>query len=148
VFPDHLCLLKLVWDPDHIDGDKVLPSAFRKEELVGDPAVHCSVDRSDTASRKVMEQTAASQKEKADGVNHKRHDAFIGVLSCGKVRSLVVEDTNPLEVISDPLPENPAHCGIRNSSGRKNRAFVNELRGKLAKMASPPRTFDQVYQAA
>lgn len=143
--PDLVLLLKLVWHPDNLEGMQVMPTAFRSQDLNGTEGAHVSVDRQDLAVRATMEALAARQAENADGVNHIRKAAFIGRMACGDVRSLRADGLCPLQVAPVPIEGNAAHCGIFNTTGIKRRSFVDEIRGKLAVLASPAVGFDEAY---
>ena len=150
MLPDDLSLLKLVWHPNDIseDGSQVLPTAFRKEDLASlDQDAHISVDRHDLAVRAVMEETAASQQLKANG-QVKREAALIGVIPCGATRSITFNDARALNVLAVPIEGNEAHCGIQNATSGRSRGYLDEVRGKLAKLASPPISFDDAYRSA
>lgn len=145
--PDEVELLKLVWHPDDLEGNLVKPTAFTSRDLSGAAGAHVSVDRRDIARREVMERTADRQAGNADGVNHKREKALIAVLSCAAVRSVTYQDKPALAVTPQPIPDNDAHCGISNISGVSGRGYLNEVRGKLAVLASPAQTMTDVYGA-
>ena len=145
-------LLKLVWHPDDVDGTQVKPTAFRKDDLDGSPGAHVSVDRHDKAERSTMETTASNQKAKANGGSVKRHEAMIGPMHCVDVRAITLDEdgSKPLQVVPRPIDGNSAHCGIVNVSGRdvysrSSRSFLDEIRAKLAAIASPAATFDEAY---
>lgn len=152
-----LKLLKLVWHPVDLDGDRVLPTAFRKEDISGGPGQHVSVDRSDLAERASMEAVANEQYAKSlrakaiDGRDLGREEAKIGLLLCGDVRRQHINGDAAFEVQPLPIEGNTAHCGIENISGirdpksRKDRSFYDEARTKLADVTSPAITFDEVY---
>lgn len=148
--PDNVSLLKLVWHPNDIseDGEKVLPTAFRRDDLIpSNPDAHVSVDRQDIAVRAVMEATAEQQRKKANEYVKREH-AFIGILSCGLTRSITFNEVPALNVVAKPIDGNEAHCGIQNATASAGRAYVNEVRGKLAMLASPPVSFDDAYRDA
>lgn len=151
MLPDDLDLYKLVWSPDDLEGNQVLPSAFRKDDLSG-PGHHVSCDRVDMAKRSVMEGIAAGQKANADGIRYIRTLELITTLSCGELRSCTVMSKRAFEVVSDPIEGNNAHCGIRairaaNVKAKSERAYVEEMRAKLASLSRRPRTFDEAYGA-
>lgn len=140
-------LLKLIWHPDDVDDatNLVKPTAFRKEDLNGQNGSHVSVDRSDLAERKCMEDLAAKQAEKANGINIIREQAKIGCMPCEEVRNSEHEGTNLFLVSPFEVAENPAHCGIHSNIEAPNRATLDQMRGRLAQLASPPAQFDEVY---
>lgn len=143
--PSEVGLLKLIWHPDDVIGDQVKPTAFTSRDLSGKHDDHVSVDREDLASRAVMEATAERQAAKADGVNFHRELALVSKLPCGEVRAVTFEEKLVLNVEPRILPDNEAHCGIINVSGVCSRSFLNEVRGKLALLATPACAFDEVY---
>lgn len=144
--PDYVKLLKLVWHPDDLEGDQLKPTAFRKQDLSGEADAHISVDRDDIAEREVMEAIANTQAAKSNNADIVRDHAMIGTLLCKAVREISYGETPALQVVPFPLEENPAHCGIQNISGTKGRGFLNEIRGKLARLASPAISFDDAYE--
>lgn len=143
--PNSVLLYKLLWHPDDIEDGTIKPTAFRSSDLSGDPDAHVSVDRGDCASRDCMERTAASQAAKANGLTIHRLAASIGRMPCGEVRSIEYDGQKAVEVQAFPLDDNRAHCGICNISGTKSRSYLNEVRGKLARLATPAVTFDEAY---
>lgn len=151
MLPKDLILLKLVWHPDDQQGGEVKPTAFRKVDLCGRPGHHVSVDRSDRARKASMLALAERQALKADGRQIIREEPFIGRLNCGAVHQVTVDDVAILQVTPYVLPDNDAHCGIENVSGERNpdskkeRAFFDEVRGKLARLASPAVTMDEAF---
>lgn len=128
-----------------MQGDQVKPTAFSSRDLSGEPDAHVSVDRHDLAVRSTMEETATRQRSKANGIDLFRELALIGRLPCGSVREIEFEGISALEVIPVPVPGNDAHCGIRNSTSNRRKSFLAEVRGKLARLASPPVSFDDAY---
>lgn len=152
-----LKLLKLVWHPVDLDGDTVLPTAFRKEEISGSPGAHVSVDRHDLAERASMEAVATEQYAKGqkakvtDGRDLGREEAKIGQLLCGDVRRQLIDGAVTFEVRPLPIDGNSAHCGIENTSSirdprsKKDRAFFDEARTKLSEITSPAIAFDEAY---
>ncbi len=160
MLPDELHVLKLVWHPSDLDGEKVLPTAFRKEDLCGDGSAHVSVDRQDIAVRASMESVAAIQAEKSRSAIEAgrqsvpiRTDAKIGKMHCGAIRNALIEGSRALDVRPFPIDGNEAHCGIMNIAGRKNpksggdRSFFDEARNTLSLIASPAITFNDAYKA-
>lgn len=148
--PDTVYLFKLVWHPDNLDGANVLPTAFRKDDLSGLLGKHVSVDRSDLSERATMEALASRQAAKANGRDIVRAAPLIGRLVCFEVRQISVGGVCPLAVDPEPIPGNPAHCGIRNTinAARPDAGLLLELRTKLAIIASPAVTFEVAYTSA
>jgi hypothetical protein len=140
-------LLKLVWHPDDVDDAQnlVKPTAFRREDLSGQNGAHVSVDRSDLAERHCMETLAANQALKANGKNILREQAKIGRLSCEAVRTSDHEGTKLFSVSPFWIEGNPAHCGIQSNIEAPGRATLDQMRGRLAQLASPPAHFDEAY---
>lgn len=156
LLPEGVKLLKLIWHPVDLEGDKVLPTAFRKEDLCGSPDAHVSVDRGDMAERVSMEavsreQYARGQEALANGRDLGRENAKIGEMVCGEVKRQLIDGVVTFDVRPRPITGNDAHCGIENISGfrepksKKNRAFFDEAKSKLAKLASPAISFDEAY---
>ena len=156
LLPEGVKLLKLIWHPVDLRGDQVLPTAFRKDDLCGSPDAHVSVDRSDLAERASMETVAREQHARgrdalANGRDLGREDARIGEMLCGEVRQQLIDGAVTFDVVPKPIVGNDAHCGIQNVSGyrepksKRNRAFFDEAKSKLAKLASPAISFDEAY---
>ena len=57
-------------------------------------------------------------------------------------------DAPALRLIPRVVPGNDAHCGIQNISAQKGRSYMAEVRGKLARLSSPPVTFDDACKTA
>lgn len=143
-------LLKLVWDPEDVRDGKILPTAFRRQDLSGLLDDHVSVDRKDMAARETMEALSAAQRDAVAGrADIHREVSLIGCLPCGVVRGTRLDGLagggELLTVVPKPLKGNDAHCGIVNVSGNRGRAAVDRIRGELAKIASPAVTFDEAY---
>ena len=145
--PNEVTLLKLIWHPDDVDdtGEFVKPTAFRKEDLTGQNGSHVSVDRCDLADRQCMETLATKQAEKANGQNIIREQAKIGRISCEAVRNSEHESAKLFSVTPFEVPGNPAHCGIYSNIQAPKRATLDQMRGRLAQLASPPAHFDEAY---
>ena len=146
--PDEVILLKLVWHPDDIDkvSNMVNPAAFRRDDLTGQHGAHISVDRSDMAKRACMETLADEQAKKANGRDILREQAKIVELGCEAVRSSEHQGTRLFSVSSFPKDGNPAHCGIHSNAVVPRRgSAMDQMRGELAKLSSPPADFDKVY---
>jgi hypothetical protein len=95
--------------------------------------------------RSVIEATAKEQQQKADGTTYIRYSPMIGQMLCGDVRRILLDGSPALNVRPYPEPFNAAHCGIENIIGKIGRGKVAEIRNKLTKLASPPRTLDEAY---
>lgn len=128
--PDDINLIRLVWNPDHYDNGVLTTSAFDKSDLV--EGRYLSVDRDDIFEPEAAKDTARAQQARANGDTVKRDDARLAYLSCSDVRHAVdQEQTKPFDVTSEPLDKNPAHCGIHNVSGKRGKAYINQLRSIL-----------------
>lgn len=100
-----------------------------------------SVDRSDLADREAACARAREQQvkawERADAKGEPRTyaAAFNIVLPCGGVKEADDgEGVRPFTVTDAWLEENPAHCAIRNVSGRAGNSYVNRLRTILLRL--------------
>lgn len=145
--PDEVTLLKLVWHPEDLDGNQVKPTAFSSRDLSGQPGDHVSVDRGDMATKASMEAVAAKQYANINnGVTVFREIAHIGRLPCGQVRAIDFQGAAALAVDAIPIDGNDAHCGISNRTKQKSRSYLAEVRGKLARLASPPILLDAAYE--
>lgn len=136
--PDDVRLYRMSWHPDHRDAGGVTgTSAFRKEDLLGrDDFV--SVDRSDLFDREAALARALAQQAKAwaradaKGKARTYTASFYIVLPCDGVRAADDgEGVRPFTVSDAWLPENPAHCAIRNESGKQKPSYINRLRKML-----------------
>lgn len=146
--PNEVRLLKLVWHPDDIEEvrNMIKPTAFRREDLTGQPAAFVSVDRDDMAARACMETLAENQARKANGRDIRREQAKIVDLGCEEVRSSEHQGTRLFSISSFPKDSNPAHCGIQsNTKVPMKGSAMDQMRGELARLASPPSSFDEVY---
>jgi hypothetical protein len=143
--PNHVSLLKLIWHPDDIEGERVKPTAFRRDDLSAAPNAHVSVDRADLAERKVMEKVAAQQAKNANGKTVKRDYAKIGIMNCGVVRSSEYLGERLFSVSPFPIDGNVAHCGIQSAIRAPKKSDVDLMRMTLAELASPPNEFDEAY---
>lgn len=122
-------LHRLVWSPDDFDGDQLLSSAFRKADLSGKAGRYLSVSSVTLLDRAAEVAIAEAQSAKADGKTFFRERACSALLHCGTVRAAFDRDgERPFEVSEEPLPENPAHCGIRNITGKSSGSYLNHLR--------------------
>lgn len=127
--PDHVNLIRLVWHPGQYDNGELTPAAIENRDLR--PGSFVSVDREDMFNEGVVRARALKQQGNINQAKNRR-SALLFSLPCGGVR--VAQDSNgtfPFSVTSEPLPENPAHCGIHNISGRTDRAYFNELRADV-----------------
>lgn len=145
--PDSVLLLRLLWNPDDVDGSTVKPSAFPAGQLDGKSDAYVSVHRADISVRSAMEATATKQQAKANGDTMKRYSPMIGSMICGEVRGIMHEGAKALNVKPYPEPDNDAHCGVENVIGKLGRGSVDKIRQKLASLSSPARTFDEIYGA-
>lgn len=158
--PDDAELLRLVWSPDDFENGVLQPSAFSRSDLMGDPKLAVSVDRSDClvpaavrcvacrqrskAKRKLAELAPGQEPPKNAPVKDEALGAF---LITEDLRNMVIDYEKsryqPLDVEADAVPaggeacplENPAHCLIRNARGPKTRGFAHAIRVKLAAMS-------------
>ena len=144
---DKVDLHRLVWSPDDFDGDQLTPSAFRRDDLKGGDKF-ISVSRTDLLQPEAELKMARRQAERANGTEFVREVGCSILFNCGRLR--VAKDNEgclPFAVTPEPIPgENPAHCGIRNISGKTGKGYVNQLRTILVKLASPPRRLDSFLQ--
>lgn len=134
---DNVDLHRLIWSPDDYDGEQLLTSAFRKQDLSGKQDDYVSVSRVDKINPDAEIKIANDQAQKAGIGEIKREIACSVVLNCGEVRSEECsKGKNPFEVTDEPIPnENEAHCGIRNISGENGKGYINELRTILVRLA-------------
>lgn len=129
--PKDVTLHRLVWHPDHYDKGQLTSSgAFPSQDLDGKRFL--SVDRADLFDLELAQNRASEQQLKANGETTFRHEARVIDLPCGGVQEITdTEGKTPFSVTSEPEPNNPAHCGIWNRSGKKGRAYINQIRAKL-----------------
>lgn len=126
--PDGVRLYRMGWHPDHRDAGGVTGTSAFREDFV-------SVDRSDLFDREAAlarareQQARAWTKADAQGKPRTYAAAFYIVLPCGGVREANDgEGGQPFAVTGAWLPENPAHCAIRNVSGKRGSSYMNRLR--------------------
>jgi len=133
---DKTNLHRLVWSPDDFDGNNLLPSAFRKEDLSGNPESFISVSRIDKLTPKFEQNTANSQFDKYVNDQSKRNEAWSITFNSGELRLIKCsKNRQPFNVTAQTENGNPAHCGIRNISGLKGRSYINELRTLLVSVS-------------
>lgn len=123
---------RLIWSPDDMDGEEVATSAFSSKDLKRIDNRHISVSRTDIFDPNAELATVNQQAQKSGVDDIIRDEAWSILFNCGKLRAIVDKyGENPFEVICDPLDSNPAHCGILNTTGRKNGKYINHLRTLL-----------------
>ena len=130
---------RLVWHPDDFDNGRLTTSAFRKEDLMGNECNYISVSRIDKIQPDIERQRARNQAERTNGNNFIRDEAYSIEWNCGEVRDQKdAENTAMFDITEEPTKENPAHCGIRNISGKTGRLYINELRTVLVNLSTEP----------
>ena len=131
--PCYVYLHRLVWHPDDIEDGQLLPSAFPRGHLSGDNYV--SVSRMDQVTMEAVLALADTQQKKADPDKEIFRDfAHSAILHSGEVRSLIDDKcASPFEVFPEPEDADPAHCGIRNITGKKGKGYIGQLRDMLVK---------------
>ena len=139
---DAVDLHRLIWSPDDIDGDALTTSAFPKNDLMGGER-YLSVSRTDILDTEAELRTASGQAA-SDSANVVRDEAMSVILNCGDVRAIKDDKgVQPFDVTAEPIPrENEAHCGIRNSTDKQSRGYVNQLRAILVRLASQPQKLE------
>ena len=144
---DEVDLHRLIWSPDDFDGDQLLPSAFRRDDLKGGEG-YISVSRTDQLQPEAELNMAKQQAGRANGKNFVREDAWSILFNCGRLRAARDDEGLSLFAVTpEPIPDvNPAHCGIRNISGKTGRGYINQLRIILVKLAASPRRLDCFLQ--
>lgn len=141
---DEVDVHRLVWSPENFDGDKLLTSAFRREDLSGGSSDYVSVSRTDCLDIEAEIALGESQAKSTNSTELRREQAYSVLFNCGQLRSAKdAEGVCPFNVTSEPIPENMAHCGIRNTTGNKGRAYVNQLRLILVSLASRRRLLSE-----
>lgn len=145
---DEVYLHRLIWTPfDLGDDGKPLTSAFPTNDLKG-PERYLSVSRLDIIDVECERRLAENQHEAWAGRDAPREDAFSIQLSTGAVRQVADDEAaNPLAVSNEPLPENEAHCGIKNVSGKKGKGYVNRIRTILVSLSSVAEPLEEFLAA-
>lgn len=139
---DGIDLHRLIWYPDDYDGEQLLTTAFRREDLLGG-GEYLSVSCTDRLEPEIEREIACQQAERANGIDIFREEPYSTLFNCGRLRNKEdVENCTPFDVTRERTDENPAHCGIRNVSGKRNNSYINQLRTLLVELASSPRTLD------
>jgi len=135
-------LHRLIWSPDDFDGENLSTSAFPKKDLMGGER-YLSVSRTDMLVPEAELQTAQRQAKTQDA-NFTRDEALSIILNCGSVSDAVdAEGTKPFTVTPEGIPdENEAHCGLRNSTKKCGKGYINQLRTILVGLASKPKKLD------
>jgi hypothetical protein len=160
--PDDVHLVRLVWDSADYDGGKVLPSAFRRDELHPkfDPSANAhkyvSVDRGDDVRKDSVDEVISQQIDGDLAERLQRFNPFFAYLVCQCVREAQdVAGDMPFEVRPEQiLPINPGHCGIHNVSGKtieltdkKARGYIDELRTLLIERIVRTISYDELFGA-
>ena len=98
---------------------------------------YLSVSRTDILDADAELRTASGQVT-SDSAFVVRDKAMSVVLNCGEVCAAKDDKgVQPFDVTAEPIPgENEAHCGIRNSTDKQSRGYVNQLRAILVRLAS------------
>ena len=132
--PSALTLHRMVWHPDCYDqGELTSSGAFPSQDLNGTRFI--SVDREDLFDQESLILRAKAQQSKADGQRTIRSEARVVDLPCGAVReTLDASGDRPFMVTSEPEPDNPAHCGIWNVSGKNSRSYIHQIRARLMQL--------------
>lgn len=157
-------MIKLAWDTGEFVDGKLSGAAFRKDEILGeiDPdnglPKFVSVDRRDVVNQVAVDNMISMQTDgdKVEKLN--RNVPMFAQFVCGDVRTFKYEeDLRRFEVTPDPiaghpvLPDNPAHCGIHNISGKvvtgkgPIRQFVDQLRAELLGLVRTVLTYSDVF---
>lgn len=148
-------LVKLVWHPADILDGRVLPTAFRSEDILAEVDSETnrpsfiSVDRSDMISKIATDARIDSQTSEGKAEKQKRLEANFAFFICQTIRDIVDNrGTKPFEVRPEPIfPENPAHCGIHNVSGQKGRSCRDELRAYLCNLVQKILPYSEMFVA-
>lgn len=120
---------RLIWSPDDMDGEEVATSAFSSKDLKRVDDRHISVSRTDMFDPYAELEMRNKQAGKSGVGDIIREESWSILFNCGKLRAILDKHgDNPFEVISDPVDTNPAHCGILNTTGRKNDKYIHHLR--------------------
>lgn len=130
--PDEVDLHRMFWHPADFQNGEPAGSNFRRSDF--SPTGHISVHRIDQLVPETLRQIASRQQERAasPGNDLGREDAMSVVLNAGAVRlARDDQDVHPFSVGPEPLPGDPAHCGIRNTTGKVSRSYVDQLRTLL-----------------
>lgn len=129
--PSTVVLHRMVWHPDCYDNGELTSSgAFASRDLNG--VRYISVDRHDLFDREFAVERAKLQQANANGVTAFREEVRMIDLPCRKVREIVDNfGERPFAVTAEPENNNPAHCGIRNVSGKRSKSYINQIRAKL-----------------
>lgn len=164
---DDSFLLRMVWSPRCYENNRPTGACFDSGDLL--PEIKDGAERFVSADceaeiervavdARIAQQTSGDKRERLF-----RHDARFIKLSCGELRSVPDRDgsdENPLiverdRVAANPdvgIPENPAHCAIRNRSPKSrttdkaaNRLYVDYLRKELMKRLKADLSYDEVF---
>ena len=135
---DGIDLHRLVWYPDDYDCEQLLPTAFRCKDLFGGDE-YLSVSSTDRIQPEIEREIARQQADRANGKDIFREEPYSTLFNCRRLRNKNdVENCIPFDATRKPTLENPAHCGIRSISGKRNNSYINQIRTLLVELASPP----------
>jgi len=130
--PNEITLHRIVWHPEEFQDGSPTSSAVLPSSDLTNSDRFVSVDRSDLFDFAAASEIVSEQRKRGLGRGKEYETAKIVDLPCGGVRSVADEaGANPLSVTPEPEEFNPAHCGIRNTSGKKGRGYINFIRGEV-----------------
>ncbi len=159
---DNTEVLRLVWHPAHFQNGKLIGSAFDSSDLRPDTNKkgekrYISVDERTRISKESVDSTISRQQRNDLKEQCQRFEARFARFRCGDLRRC--SSTNGLklfEVTHEPIfsgkhngsreiPENKAHCAIRNVSGCRKRSRIDELRTALLKNCKQIHPYDDIF---
>ena len=160
---DEIQVFRMVWHPFHFEGTSLKTSAFDRADLVPEldqQGAHryVSVDRGDIIQRESVDWRIEWQQRDGKAETKSRHDAKFVHFLCESLRACVDdEDRRPFNITSEPeeagidgSPENPAHCALRNVSGKTGsrsemRAYVEQLRVMLIQLKKGVLSYAEMF---
>lgn len=157
-------MLRMLWSPEHIDGGKVQPSAYKSDDLLAVPDQagrprSVSLDNLDGISQEAVDWRVFEQKRRRPET---RVDLFFAELASADLLNSRPSGSGQLEadfeLIYDPIagnpetgePPNPQHYSLLSakrqfSSKSEKRAHINRLQAQLFKSGSKLTRYHKIF---
>jgi hypothetical protein len=167
---DDSFLLRMVWSPRCYQDNRPTSACFDSKDLLPNSDENgkerfVSTDCEAEIVKVAVDFRIARQTRGDLRVTERRHEARFIRLNCGEVRAipdLQEDQKSPMIIERDPrpaqpefdIPENPAHCALRNCSPNSrtkdkaaNRQYVEYLRTELLKRLRADLSYDEVFSS-
>jgi hypothetical protein len=158
----------MVWYPACFEDDRPGAAMFDKGELLAEENQDgverfVSADVQEEVSQPVIDARIAWQTRDSLRETHGREEALFVQFICGEIREISEHESEtfkPMKIERDHvaanpetgIPENPAHCAIRNTSTKPRtmgkggkRIYADYLRTQLLRLIRNTFTYGQVF---